>query len=313
MIVKHLWHVATNKISLRVKWVNVIKLKGKSIWVVNEEACDIWGWKNILRIRDEVRQYLVKKIGDGGNTSVIYDNWSRVGVLQFFIIHRDLYNVTWKDDIVVKDIVMNGVCQWPAQWIEKDLYNVRWKDDIVVKDIVMNGVCQWPAQWIEKYGFTSTSEEFWRIAMTKMGVKYAQMDWNDIVNHIASMYCGNSIDSVIRRLGLAACVYVYLIWQERNFRIFRDEKRSSKELVEVFSELIRMRLLSLKVKKSNVVLRVQKKWNVSLNTLCGVTTYSFPISCPAWPWEGVGKICWNDKRSNSGGCTIRNGYPLCRV
>nr|GEU47494.1 hypothetical protein [Tanacetum cinerariifolium] len=74
MIAKLLWHLATNKQSLWVKWVNVVKLKGRSIWVVNEET---------------------------------------------FITHRDLYNVRWKDDIVLKDIMMDGVWQWPDIWIDK--------------------------------------------------------------------------------------------------------------------------------------------------------------------------------------------------
>ncbi|GJX74058.1 reverse transcriptase zinc-binding domain-containing protein [Tanacetum coccineum] len=56
------------------------------------------------------------------------------------------------------------------------------------------------------------AEDFLNIAMAKMGVTYAQMDWNDFVNHIASL----------------------------------------------------VRLLSHKVKKIDVVLRVQKRWNVSL-------------------------------------------------
>nr|GEW63768.1 hypothetical protein [Tanacetum cinerariifolium] len=51
--------------------------------------------------------------------SLIYDNWSSIGVLQSFITHRDLYNVRWKDDIVLKDAVVDGVCQWPAIWIDK--------------------------------------------------------------------------------------------------------------------------------------------------------------------------------------------------
>ncbi|GJV18128.1 hypothetical protein Tco_1363451 [Tanacetum coccineum] len=58
-------------------------------------------------------------------------------------------------------------------------------------------------------------------------------------------------------MSLAACVY--LIWQERNLRICRDEKRSYKELAEVFSEIIRMRVLSLKVKSTRVVLNVQRR------------------------------------------------------
>ncbi|GKD91081.1 hypothetical protein Tco_1366588 [Tanacetum coccineum] len=141
-----------------------------------------------------------------------------IGVLQSFITHRDLYNVRWKDDIVVKDIVVNGVCQWPVQWTGK------YPQLTLQSSIMLDNQC-------DALVWRSKKEEFWRIAMTKMGVQLDQMDWNMIVNHIASLYGGNSIDSVIKRLGLATCVY--LICQERNFKIFKDEKRSSKELVEV--------------------------------------------------------------------------------
>ncbi|GJT49004.1 hypothetical protein Tco_0975161 [Tanacetum coccineum] len=92
MIVKHLWHVASYKESLWVKWINTEKLKGKRIWSVNEEMNDNWGWRNILRLRNES-----------------------------FIAHRDLYNARFDDKFVVKDIVINGVCDWPTEWKAKYL------------------------------------------------------------------------------------------------------------------------------------------------------------------------------------------------
>ncbi|GKB87566.1 hypothetical protein Tco_0959838 [Tanacetum coccineum] len=40
MTVKHLWHIASYKESLWVKWINTKKLKGKSIWEIDEEKDD---------------------------------------------------------------------------------------------------------------------------------------------------------------------------------------------------------------------------------------------------------------------------------
>ncbi|PWA45425.1 glutamine synthetase type I [Artemisia annua] len=74
------------------------------------------------------------------------------------------------------------------------------------------------------------------------------------------MYNGNSIGSVIRRTGLAASVY--LIWQERNWRLFSDQKMNVDELYKQFYETIRMRLLSLKVKPSKAVIQVQQEWDM---------------------------------------------------
>ncbi|GKG17101.1 hypothetical protein Tco_0362058, partial [Tanacetum coccineum] len=65
MITKHLWNIAADKDTLWVKWINTYKLKGKSIWEVNEEVNDSWGWRNILRMRQDARMHMVMKIGDG--------------------------------------------------------------------------------------------------------------------------------------------------------------------------------------------------------------------------------------------------------
>ncbi|GJZ66993.1 hypothetical protein Tco_0630233 [Tanacetum coccineum] len=56
--------------------------------------------------------------------------------------------------------------------------------------------------------------------------------WEDIVNTFSDMYCGNFINSIIRRLSLATCVY--LIWQERNYRLFRNERRTNEDLFKSF-------------------------------------------------------------------------------
>ena len=74
---------------------------------------------------------------------------------------------------------------------------------------------------------------------------------------------GSNIGSIIKRLGLAASVY--LIWQERNYRMFKGEKRGWEELYKTFEETIRLRLLSLKVKPSRAVYITQLNWNVKLN------------------------------------------------
>ncbi|GJU80561.1 hypothetical protein Tco_1282926 [Tanacetum coccineum] len=38
-------------------------------------------------------------------------------------------------------------------------------------------------------------KQFWKFAMSRMGVQIGQMDWKMIISHMSSLYCGNSIDS----------------------------------------------------------------------------------------------------------------------
>ena len=103
MVVKQLWHVASKKDSLWVKWVNIVKLKSISISAMNEDASDSWSWKNILKVKD----YCVMNIGDGCNASAWFDNWSQVGALHTIITNRHLYNARMGYNMVVKDVICN--------------------------------------------------------------------------------------------------------------------------------------------------------------------------------------------------------------
>ena len=72
---------------------------------------------------------------------------------------------------------------------------------------------------------------------------------------------GNNIGSVVRRLCLSACVY--MIWQERNNRIFREEERNVDVLVQCICDVIKCRLSSLTVKNTRAIIDVGKEWDVT--------------------------------------------------
>ncbi|GJT57980.1 serine/threonine-protein kinase TOR isoform X2 [Tanacetum coccineum] len=104
------------------------------------------------------------------------------------------------------------------------------------------------------------STQFWNRVKQKISLKCTEVECNDNVNNMAIEYNGNSvnniINSIIRKLGLAASVY--LLWQERNNRLFIGEKRSIDELYEIFVETIRLRLSSLKAKLTNAITKAQR-------------------------------------------------------
>ena len=77
--------MACDKDSLCVKLVNNVNLKERSVWEINEDSNDSWGWRNLLKIREEVKEFCVMKIGNGCKASAWYDNWSQHGALSSFI------------------------------------------------------------------------------------------------------------------------------------------------------------------------------------------------------------------------------------
>ena len=91
------------------------------------------------------------------------------------------------------------------------------------------------------------SNELWNKVLEKIqGQQWGDLEWQTLIEKLASLYNGNSINSVMRRLSLASCVY--MIWQERNCRLFRDERRTAEVLFQIVCETVRNILKSLKVK-----------------------------------------------------------------
>ncbi|PWA54852.1 reverse transcriptase zinc-binding domain-containing protein [Artemisia annua] len=283
---------------------------------------------------------MIKKLGNGANTFVVFDNWCSLGILQSFINYRDIYNARLEANVVVRDIVRNGRCQWPDEWIGKypdlsQIHEVEWKvkeGKFSVKQayIDLSGEeemvkwCKpvWFSQNIPKHAFIlwlaiqnklttqdkirswgscdmmvctlcysdgdshqhlffkcKYANQFWNKVKDKLGIQCDGLEWNEIVNWCAELCNGNTIVSVVRRIGLAASVYY--IWQERNWRLFKGVQRSTDELISQFNETVKLRLLSLKVKHSVAVVKVQNDWNITWTILVEVI---FPIQMLRSVW-----------------------------
>ncbi|GJU50290.1 RNA-directed DNA polymerase, eukaryota, reverse transcriptase zinc-binding domain protein [Tanacetum coccineum] len=119
LLAKHVWNIATKKDTLWVKWVHSVKLRGRSIWEVSIDVNDSWGWKNLLNIRDIIRNNVKNIIESGNETSIWFDNWCSLSPLSNFISHRDLYDARLRGDLRVRDMIVNGQWRWPYEWNEK--------------------------------------------------------------------------------------------------------------------------------------------------------------------------------------------------
>ena len=92
-------------------------------------------------------------------------------------------------------------------------------------------------------------------------IQIDMVEWKDIIHGLVNDHNGNNIDSVVKRLILAASVYC--IWNERNCRIFNDENKSAEEVANRILEIVKMKLMSLKVKESPAVKKVERLWSIA--------------------------------------------------
>ncbi|GJY23445.1 hypothetical protein Tco_0397103 [Tanacetum coccineum] len=93
--------------------------------------------------------------------------------------------------------------------------------------------------------------------------------WEDVMAAMIQLKHNRSIKSILRRITVAACVY--FIWNERNKRLFTNEKKDSNELITDLVNYIRLKLACLTIKRTNQTEEVCKAWKVDLNVRIGGT------------------------------------------
>ncbi|GJU84121.1 RNA-directed DNA polymerase, eukaryota, reverse transcriptase zinc-binding domain protein [Tanacetum coccineum] len=105
LLTKHVWNITVHKESLWVKWVHVVKLRGKRFWEVNPKYNDSWMWKVLLRLRDKAKDHNEFKVGNEKTISV----WVQIE-LDGTVNHMAIGNCRAIKS-VVRRIVFGAVCE----------------------------------------------------------------------------------------------------------------------------------------------------------------------------------------------------------
>lgn len=71
---KHLWKVHASTDDLWVRWSKG-KLRNLSIWAIMIPQDCPWSWRKILRLRNQVKNFMSMQLGDGRQCSLFYDIW----------------------------------------------------------------------------------------------------------------------------------------------------------------------------------------------------------------------------------------------
>ncbi|GJR40011.1 hypothetical protein Tco_1051369 [Tanacetum coccineum] len=96
--------------------------------------------------------------------------------------------------------------------------------------------------------------------MSYMCVLNMPISLDVIVGFLEPLANKNSVRSVVVKLVFAASCY--LIWKERNDRLFSHKKKSVDQIVESIITTIRLKLLSCRFKKTENVQRLFQIWKL---------------------------------------------------
>ncbi|GKA91486.1 putative RNA-directed DNA polymerase [Tanacetum coccineum] len=104
------------------------------------------------------------------------------------------------------------------------------------------------------------SNTVWSHMKSKAGLDRVSHDIYAIVDHIGGNASRKSTCIVIAKLVVAASAY--FIWQERNWRLFKKTKRSTKQVIECISSSVRLKLLSCRFKRTLDGVRYARMWDL---------------------------------------------------
>ncbi|GKD30933.1 RNA-directed DNA polymerase, eukaryota, reverse transcriptase zinc-binding domain protein [Tanacetum coccineum] len=217
--------------------------------------------------------------------------WDVNGPLGNFITQRNIYDAKLALDAKISEMINDNNWKCPIEWFNKfpELQSISNPPNLTDKeDRVL-----WITNAGNKVYFTTKQtwldlrDELpivsWR-KVTHMITYFFQCDYagkvwkemvkfshkfgslsklEDLINELAGRHVEIKFGNVIDKLILAATVYY--VWQERNRRIFKDEKRTVDKLCKIIKDYVRCKLVSIQVKNSKNVKVMIKKWELKWN------------------------------------------------
>ncbi|GJZ89918.1 hypothetical protein Tco_0661845, partial [Tanacetum coccineum] len=141
-------------------------------------------------------------------------------------------------NLKVANMIEDDCWKWPSDWMRKypdiasipvptinpsEVDKVRWKNKKgkFVK-FSMRNVLDDLYEDVEQVKCVERNPK-------SMNVKHFLDSWDDIIQVMGSLKNNNSVWSIVRRISLGATVY--FIWNERNSRVFKGEKRKTEDIV----------------------------------------------------------------------------------
>ncbi|GJT84690.1 hypothetical protein Tco_1066407 [Tanacetum coccineum] len=214
-----------------------------------------WGWKKILQLRPLIRDHIWFRIGDGATCSLWFDKWCSSSPLASVVTSRDIHRAGLDMSSKVKDVFYNGGWVWPIELSSK--YPLL--STIVVPTVSTSlDTLEWHSDGGVSMPFSVAI--VWDSMKVMAGLSNVMGSITVIVDTLIPMSKHRSARSVIAKLVVAACCYY--IWQEQNFRLFKNKKRSPQHVIDCIKASARLKLLSCYFKKSKDAMEVIRLWGL---------------------------------------------------
>ncbi|GKB00051.1 RNA-directed DNA polymerase, eukaryota, reverse transcriptase zinc-binding domain protein [Tanacetum coccineum] len=146
----------------------------------------------------------------------------------------------------------------------REIYEAGLRINTTIADLVTKYEGNWPEGWSNEYSILNqcvvprlhegTSDKpIWVDKNSKENLFSIKQVWKDL---------NGEETKVDWRLVFGAVVYY--TWQERNNRVFREETRDEKSLIQTIKETVQLKIAGFEVKDSSAVREVESRWNIQI-------------------------------------------------
>ncbi|XP_021979803.1 uncharacterized protein LOC110875919 [Helianthus annuus] len=109
------------------------------------------------------------------------------------------------------------------------------------------------------------ASQIWYGVREKSGMRSIENTWEKILNHLLQHADSKQATHIIGKLVVGASAY--FVWQERNNRLFSSKKRNAAQLIEVILMTVRMKLHTMKFRRTSHVNQVLLEWRLPRDLL----------------------------------------------
>ncbi|XP_022037864.1 uncharacterized protein LOC110940588 [Helianthus annuus] len=106
----------------------------------------------------------------------------------------------------------------------------------------------------------SFGSQVWNGVKDIAGLSAIANSWDMIFTHLVQVANSKNAMHVICKMVVSAAGY--FVWQERNLRLFTSKKRSAKRLVDIVLATVRMKLHTMRFKRTSQVERILQDWSL---------------------------------------------------
>ncbi|GJY85266.1 retrotransposon protein, putative, ty1-copia subclass [Tanacetum coccineum] len=233
----------------------------EDIKAIHNDSC---GWKKLLDLRSRIKNHVFYSVGNGMNVSMWFDRWDIKGLLSDIIPRR-----VWFPDPCNINVPLLSNDDTDKVWLnnqneKKEFFTKQaWCDLRDNIDKVDWYHVVWFNEFQPRHAFI-----LWLAILKRLATQDRLAKWNCISN-LECTLCNKERDShahlffkcdysklvlgmLKRRLmnmsNQDELKIVYFIWQERNWRMFKKERRFVEQILKFITENVKLSLMSFKAR-----------------------------------------------------------------